>query len=163
MIRYRIPMLKHVLVLVAWFAISCPALAQSALDCSSVQGKARASAETQAMLASLMEAMGRQQAELEAGLATARATWSEQDSARFSETVFQSKRYADFNKEIALLLAELRSGWQALQRGEIKEPAAGCRYVARLQELVRKLGSVYARQSVYMNEQLRKVKPAQAR
>ena len=115
------------------------------------------------MLASLKEAMGRQQAELEAGLATARATWSEQDSARFSETVLQSKRYADFNKEIALLLAELRSGWQALQRGEIKGPAADCRYVARLQELVRKLGSVYARQSAYMNEQLRKVKPAQGR
>lgn len=115
------------------------------------------------MLASLKEAMGRHQAELEAGLATARATWSEQDSARFSETVLQSKRYADFTKKIALLLAELRSVWQALQRGEIKGPAAECQYVARLRELVGKLGSAYARQSAYMNEQLRKVKPAQGR
>lgn len=158
-----IPMLKHALAFLVFIAISCPALAQPALDYSPGHGKVQAVAETKALLASVSEAMDKQQAELEAGIryATARAKWSEQDRVRFFQTVLRSKPNTDFEKQIELLTIELRGMLQASQRGEIRGPEADYRYVARLRELVGQLKSVYARQSVYLTQQLRNVKSAQ--
>lgn len=140
-------------------------MAQSALDCSSVPGSARARGETKALIASFGETMDRQQAELEASLrdARARATWSEQDRARFSQTVLRSKQNTDFNKEIALLRTALRGVAQAALRDETEGSEIDCQYFARMQKLIRQLGSVYQRQSTYMNGQLRNFKVAQGR
>lgn len=105
--------------------------------------------------------MDRQQAELEAGIrdATALANWKEADRARFMQTVPRSQPNTDFDREIAWLTAELRGMLQALQRGEVKGAHANDRYVVRIRELTGQPGSVHARQSAYLAQQLRNVQP----
>jgi hypothetical protein len=156
-------MLKHALASLAFIAVTCPASAQPTLDRSPGHGNIQAVTENKALLASVSEAMDRQQAALEAGIrdATTRAKWSEQDRARFLRTVLRSRPNTDFEKQIALLTMELRSMLQASQRGEIRGPEADYKHVARMRELVAQLKSVYERQSVYLTRQLRNVKQAQ--
>lgn len=154
------PMLKHTLILIALAAASFPALAQHSSDCSLAGPTVHAVAETHSLLAALSERMDRQQAEFGAGIrhAAARAKWSEEDRARFFQGLLRSKPNSDYEKQIASLTNELQGMLQAAKQGKITGPAAECRYVARLRKLVGQLDSVFARQSAYLNEQLRNVK-----
>jgi hypothetical protein len=95
--------------------------------------------------------MDRQGAQLQA---VARASWSEQDRARF-QTVLRSRPNTDYERQIAALTGELRGMQQAAQRGELKGPAAECRHVARLREVVGQLKAVSERQTAHLVQQLR--------
>lgn len=144
-------MLKHTLALLAIMATSQAALAQPAPDCATGGASSQAVVETKALLASLGESMDRQQAEL---LAITRSNWSEQDRARF-RTVLRSRPNTDYERQIAALTGELQGMQQSVQRREVKGPAAECRHVARLREVVGQLKSVSERQTRHLSEQLR--------
>lgn len=145
-------MLKHTLAFLAIMAASQAALAQPAPDCAADGAGSLAVVDTKALLASVGESMDRQGAELEAIM---RASWSEQDRARF-RTVLQSRPNTDYERQIAALTGELRGMQQAARRGEIKGSAAECRHVARLREVVGQLKSVTERQTAHLVQQLRK-------
>ena len=148
---------KYVLALLALTALSGGALAQST---PAHQAPGR-EAETKALLASVGHAIDKQQDGLEASIrdAGARAHWKDEDRASFFQSVLRSKTNQEFDRQIASITAELRSMLDASQRGQVNGAAADARFVARVRELVGRLKSVHARQSAYLIEQLRAVKP----
>lgn len=144
-------MSKHTLAFLAIMATSQAALAQPAPGCATDGARSQAVVETKALLASVGESMDRQGAQLQV---VARASWSEQDRARF-QTVLRSRPNTDYERQIAALTGELRGMQQAAQRGELKGPAAECRHVARLREVVGQLKAVSERQTAHLVQQLR--------